>query len=367
MPDEAEEKTETATPRKKQQEREEGKAPPLSTELYSAATLLGGTFLISSLGPRMLEQLMALTRACLTQSVPVILSLQGLSALFLQIAVSFFKIALPFLLSLLFVGLVTKLAQTGLIFTLKPLVPNFSSFNLSAGVKQIFSTKTLVQLVFNILKLVIIAKFLYSGIIDLLPQAMLLSFMEPFEIVGFAASLVLGLAFKIGLFLAVIAFVDYAYQRWEHEKSSRMSKQEVKDELKTQEGDPRVKARMRSIQMQAARQRMFRDVPQADVVITNPVHYAVVIKYDVVSHAAPTVVAKGARLLAERIKKIARENNVPIVENPYLARALFKSVAVGDQIPEKFYQAIAEILSYVYQVNKDKLRTVTQQLAGAAA
>lgn len=365
---EGQEKTEPATPHKRQEARGEGKAPS-SREIYLIVTLVGAVALMSVFGSSMLEQMTALTRSCLSLSTPMIVSLQGLSTFFTYIAVTYFKITLPFLLSLLLLGIVSKLAQTGMIFSFKPLTPNFSRFNLAsgAGFKNIFSTRTLVQLVFNIIKLIVIGKLLYSAMIELMPEAMLLSFMDPYEIFIFATSLVFALALKIGLFLAALGVLDFAYQRWEHEKSLRMSMQEVKDELKNQEGSPQVKARMRSMQMHLIRQRMFKDVPQADVVITNPVHFAVVIKYDVSSHSAPKVIAKGARLLAEKIKQIARENNVPIVENPYLARALFKAVEVGDQIPEQFYQAIAEILSYVYQVNKNKLRTITEQLSGAAA
>jgi flagellar biosynthesis protein FlhB len=364
--DEKDDKTEPATPHKRQEAREEGKVPS-SREVYLIVTLLGAVWLLTVFGPRMFEEMAAMTRSCLSLQTPPPGSLQGLSTFFMYITAEYFKITLPFLLSLLLLGIASKWAQTGLVFTLKPLVPNFSRFNPVSGFKNIFSMRSLVQLVLNIIKLVVIGKFVYDAMVEIMPQAMILSFMEPYEIFIYAASLIFGLALKIGIFLSALALCDFAYQRWEHEKSLRMSKQDVKDELKTQEGDPRVKARMRSVRLHLARQRMYSDVPQADVVITNPIHFAVVIKYDVMSHAAPRVTAKGARLVAERIKQIARDNGIPIVENPYLARALFKAVDVGDQIPEQFYQAIAEILSYVYQVNKDKLRTITEQLSGAAA
>jgi len=365
---ENDEKTEQATPHKRQEARQEGKAPS-SREIYSVATLLGAVALLSVFGPGMFEQMATLTRNCLSQSIPMTGSAQDLSAFFLYVAASYFKITLPFLGSLLLLGVVSKFAQTGMIFSLKPLMPNFSRLNpfSASGFKKVFSVRTLVQLVFNIIKLLVIAKFLYSAVEELQPQAMQLSFMEPYEIFVSATSMVFGLALKIGLLLVVLAFCDFAYQRWEHEKSLRMSKQEVKEELKTQEGDPQIKARMRSMRLHLGRQRMFHDVPKADVVITNPTHFAVVIKYDVLSHTAPKVVAKGARLVAEKIKKIAQENDVPIVENKYLARTLFKTVEIGDEIPEALYQAVAEILSYVYQVNKEKLRTITEQLSGAAA
>jgi flagellar biosynthetic protein FlhB len=158
------------------------------------------------------------------------------------------------------------------------------------------------------------------------------------------------ICFNVCLALALLAILDYAYQRWEHEKSLKMTKQEVKDENKQTEGDPKVKARIRSIQMETARQRMMAAVPEADVVITNPTHLAVALRFDAARMIAPQVIAKGAGYVAERIKQIAAENDVPLVEDKPLARALYKIVDIGNTIPADLYKAVAEVLAYVYRL-----------------
>jgi flagellar biosynthetic protein FlhB len=169
-------------------------------------------------------------------------------------------------------------------------------------------------------------------------------------ILGFMAKSALGVGLKVGIAYLVVAALDVAYQRFEYERDLRMTKQEVKEEHKQQEGDPLIKSRIRTVQRQIAYKRMMQEVPKADVVVTNPTHIAVALKYDVAKMSAPKVVAKGAELIAQRIKDLAREHGVPIVEDKLLARLLYKSVEIGEEIPEKLFQAVAQVLAYIYRL-----------------
>jgi flagellar biosynthetic protein FlhB len=216
--------------------------------------------------------------------------------------------------------------------------------------KRLFSLRSLAELVKSIVKILFVAAVAYLMIkqdLDLIPT---LTRQSVLDIFVFAARVAFKICFNVCLALVVLAILDFAYQRWEHEKSLKMTKQEVKDENKQTEGDPKVKARIRSIQMETARQRMMAAVPEADVVITNPTHLAVALRFDAARMIAPQVIAKGAGYVAERIKQIAAENDVPLVEDKPLARTLFKIVEVGNTIPADLYKAVAEVLAYVYRL-----------------
>jgi flagellar biosynthetic protein FlhB len=216
--------------------------------------------------------------------------------------------------------------------------------------KRLFSLRSLAELVKSIVKILFVAAVAYLMIkqdLDLIPT---LTRQSVLDIFVFAARVAFKICFNVCLALVVLAILDFAYQRWEHEKSLRMTKQEVKDENKQTEGDPKIKARIRSIQMETARQRMMAAVPTADVVITNPTHLAVALRFDAARMIAPQVIAKGAGHVAERIKQIAAENDVPLVEDKPLARALYKIVEIGNTIPADLYKAVAEVLAYVYRL-----------------
>ena len=254
------------------------------------------------------------------------------------------------MLAILAAGVCAHVAQFGFLFTTESLTPKMSRLSPINGLKRLFSLRSLVELAKSVLKVVTVgtaAFILIRSELHVVPGLVLSSVVDILAFTGWVA-------FKICLgacgALIILAALDYAYQRWEHEKNLRMTKQEVKDEYKQTEGDPKVKARIRSIQLETARRRMMEAVPEADVVITNPTHLAVALRFDGTKMAAPCVVAKGAGHVAERIKQIAAEHGVPIVENRPLARTLIKTVDIGASIPAELYKAVAQILAYVYRL-----------------
>ena len=219
-----------------------------------------------------------------------------------------------------------------------------------SGIKRIVSKRGLVELAKGLFKVGIVAFVVYLTMKAESENLVQLMDMSVAQIFGLSADLILTLGFRLTLLL--LAILDYAFQRFDYEKNLRMTRQEVKEELKQQEGDPMIRSRIRSIQREMSQQRMMDDVGAADVVVTNPTHIAVALRYDPESMHAPVVVAKGQRLLAEKIKELARSAQVPLVENKPLARALFKAVRVGDQIPEDLFRATAEVLAFVFQLKR---------------
>jgi flagellar biosynthetic protein FlhB len=258
----------------------------------------------------------------------------------------------PIGLALGVAALGVSLAQVGFVVNEEALNLKFQRLDPVAGAKRILSKRSLFELAKNILKVAIIGYVSYRTIAPELQHITLLADADvgsTFRYIGYAV-------FKVGMYTAlallVLAIIDYIYQRWEFNQSIRMTKQEVKEEHKQTEGDPQVRMRIRSLQREAARRRMMEEVPKADVVITNPTHYAVALKYDMEIMMAPMVVAKGQNLIAEKIKQVAREQGIPTVENKPLAQALFRAVDVGQAIPEDLYRAVAEILAYVFRLKE---------------
>lgn len=357
-------KTEQPTPQRRQEAREEGRVAK-SQELGSIAVLLAGIYYFNSFGAGFMEQSMNFMK----DSFIAIGSMEFTHDAMLRVLtgsfMAFIHMVAPVFCVICLTVIAVILMQTGFIFSLKPLMPNFNRLSPKMGFEKFFSVKALVRLVFSLAKLIIIVKIAFDMIIKAMPEIMTLQDAEVSQIVAFCGRFTVDILLRLILFLLVIALFDYVYQRWDFEKSLRMSKEEIKDELKRHEGNPQIRARIRTIQMQIGRQRMMKSVPTADVVITNPTHYAVAVKYDIDNMQAPQVVAKGARLIAEQIKRIAYENSVPVVENKPLARGLFKSCEVGDSIPANLYQAVAEILAYVYQLNKTKFRDISERIGMA--
>lgn len=260
----------------------------------------------------------------------------------------------PIVLTAFVLGVLVSVLQTGFVISAQALVPDFNRLNPLHGLQRLLSTYGLVETLKSLGKLAIIAYISYSTISASYPALLETIRKDIPSIMAFAGELLYRLALRIGMFLLVLAAADYAYQRWSFERSIRMTKSEVKQEHKQHEGDPHIKARIRARQRQLARRRMMEEVPKADVLITNPTHYAVALRYDAATMAAPQVVAKGVDLIAQRIREIAEEHQVPIVQNAPLARALYRQVEIGRQIPANFYAAVAEILAYVYQLNAQR-------------
>ncbi|PID76619.1 MAG: flagellar biosynthesis protein FlhB [Deltaproteobacteria bacterium] len=254
---------------------------------------------------------------------------------------------LPLLACSLLVGIMSSYFQVGWLFTTKPLVPDFKKLDPIQGSKKFFSKKALVDLVKSIAKIVLVGYLAYSTIFDHFGQALLLTDANAGISLLFFAKIAGVIFAKVCAALILIAFIDFLYVKWEMEEKMKMTKQEVKEEYKESEGDPRIKSQIRSIQMEMARKRMMAEVPGADVIITNPTHISVAVKYDSSKMEAPIVLAKGADIIAMKIREIARKNDVPIVENPPVARLLHK-IDLGATIPEELFKAVAEILAHVY-------------------
>jgi flagellar biosynthetic protein FlhB len=343
-----EERTEPATPRRRQEARERGQVAR-SADLSSALILLASVLALKFLGRPMMGGLFAASASALeglafVDGEPGILLAQfggSFAAVFLGF--------LPFVGIVLAVALGANLAQVGFLFTAKPLAPDFQRIDPISGFGRLFSARGLVRIVSSLFKVAAVALVVLWTLWAERVRLVGLAGLGFEQILGVAVELMMTLSLRAALSLLVLAIFEYGFQRWQHERDLRMSKREIREELRRYEGDPRIRERRRALQQQLALQRMMLGVPQATVVLTNPVDLAVAIRYEK-SMEAPLVVAKGARQLARRIRESALENGVPIVERKDVARALYRSVDVGQSIPPDLYQAVAELLAFVYRL-----------------
>lgn len=351
-------RTEKATPKRRSETRKKGQVAK-STEINSALVILGIFIAMKNLGHIAFEQVSELMRFFLQSPSSYAsygLSEETISTLFLNLSILFIKAVLPIALVATVIGVTASLVQVGFLFTLKPLVPDFKKINPISGIARLFSPRALVELLKSIAKVIIVGYLAYSIIEGHFNDMVNIINMDIQQMLVMLGSIAYEIGIKTGIALLVIAIIDYAYQKYTHEKSIRMTKQEIKDEFKQSEGDPLVKSRIKRKQMELTARRMMQDVPTADVVITNPTRLAIALKYDPATMGAPKVIAKGQRLVAERIRNIARENKVPIVEDKFLAQSLYKTAEIGQEVPYDLYKAVAEILAYVYQLNQKKVR-----------
>lgn len=345
------ERTEKATPRKKQKAREKGQVLQ-SREISSAVVLLIAFVSIKLLGGYMFKEAGAFFRLCVgdlainfdVESINEQMRLAGL------VLTQIVKITGPVFAIVLVVGITASFAQVGALFTLEPLKPKFSKLNPVNGIKRIFSLRGLTELIKSILKIVIIGVVAWNSIRAEENNIVKLMDQDLASAAVYISSIAIDVAIKICAMMIIIAVLDYGYQWWQYEKDLRMTKHEVKEEYREREGSPEVRQRIRQRQREMSMRRMLTEVPKADVIITNPTHYAVAIQYDAEKAPAPIVTAKGIDYMALRIKEIAKENGVETVENKPLAQALYKSVDIGQQIPPELYQAVAEILAFVYRI-----------------
>ncbi|AGF79620.1 flagellar biosynthetic protein FlhB [Desulfocapsa sulfexigens DSM 10523] len=278
-------------------------------------------------------------------------SSSGITSLAIFLVKNMAVLLAPLFVLVMIIGVFSSLFQIGWLFTTQPLAPDFSKLDPIKGFGRMFSMKSLVDLVKSILKIILIAWVAYSTVLNNFEEALILvdtSVTEAILYLGRTATLILA---KVCAILILIAAIDFLYTRYEMEEKMKMTKQEVKEEYKEMEGDPYIKSQIRRIQQEMARKRMMAEVPDADVVVTNPTHFAVAIKYDSLSMDSPVVIAKGADHVAMRIREIARENNVPLIENPPVAR-LLHNIDLGAAIPEELFKAVAEILAHVYSLKK---------------
>ncbi|HEX7009727.1 MAG TPA: flagellar biosynthesis protein FlhB [Phycisphaeraceae bacterium] len=344
------EKTEAPTPRRRQEARQEGSVAR-SHDLTAACTLLAGVVLLSALGQRLLGRMSTMMEVLLSSSHaanptrPDDLAELGAFALRATAA-----ILLPIMLGLMAVALAVTAGQVGFLLTPKPLMPDPARLSPLRGVRNLFNVRGGMRLIMSLAKLALIVAVALYVIFRDLPQLLLLAQLHTVQAFAVAAQLVYSLALKLAALLLVLAILDYAFQKWQHIRDLRMSKQELKEELKRMEGDPLVKQRRARVARQLAMQRIAQAVPKADVVVTNPTHFAVALQYDAQTMRAPKVIAKGADYLAMRIRQLAALHGVPIIERKPLAQALYRGVEIGQEIPPEHYAAVAEILAYVYRL-----------------
>ncbi len=349
------ERTEKATTRRREKAREQGQVAR-SLELNSAAIICLGFLTLYLVGPyiaKQVSELMSYTMA----NAPLIASQDPtFIKVFSDSMLKFFMILFPILAVMTVVALGVNVVQVGVMVTPKAVEPRLDKLDLAKGLKRLLSIRSLVMLVRDSLKLLIVGFVAYLSIKSEFASFFALPDMTVPQLAAAMGKLALALALKIGLVIFALAILDYLYQRFEFEKNIRMSKQELKDEFKETEGSPQVKARIRQLQRDMARHRMMKAVPLADVVITNPTEIAVALKYEPKEMNAPYVVAKGERLIAQKIREVAEEHDIPIVEDQPLARVLFKMCDVGQMIPVHLYRAVAEVLAYVYRLKGKVLK-----------
>jgi flagellar biosynthetic protein FlhB len=255
-------------------------------------------------------------------------------------------------MAIMIIGTVANLVQVGFRFTLQPLAPKMEKLNLLTGAKRLLSLRSIVEMVKDIAKLLLIGAIAFFTIKGEFGKFIGLWDVSPGALWVFLLSVSFDIVLRVSLVLLVISIIDFFYQRYEYEKQLKMTKQEVKEERKQMDGDPQIKSRVRSLQREMARRRMMQEVPKATVVVTNPTYIAIAIRYEPDAMQTPKVVAKGKRLMAEQIKKKALELSIPIVEDKPLARAMYDKVEPGDDIPMEFFAAVAEVLAYVYRLKK---------------
>ncbi len=350
-------KTEEATPRRREKEREKGNISK-SQDLNSAITISAGCLLMAALASKLMANTRDLMYQTLTHLNPKEIPADDIIAILVPFAKGAGAILLPFLIGLMIFTAILLRMQVGSLFAtekIKPTLEKLSPSNVMNGLKKLFnpfSPKNMVELAKSIIKMVVVAYCGYSAIAGRKDE--LYGLMGADLHAGFAllADVLIQMLINICLAMLILGFLDKKFQDYEYNKSLKMTKQEVKDEWKNAEGDPLIKSKIRAAQMQFMQSKMMSEIPKADVVVVNPTHYAVAIKYDKIEAPAPMVVAKGVDFMAFKIREIAKNNEIPIVENPPLARALYKLVKIDTIIPAELYVAVAEILAFVYNKNK---------------
>ncbi len=356
------EKTETATPRRREEAREEGNVPR-STELSSVALLIVGVIAMYVYAPRAFQGLGLVMLDFLGNLHRRPLSEEGVPLVFWEIAGRVLDIVYPFTIAFILGAFLINLAQVGWLFTMKSMKPKISRLSPLEGAKRIFSARGAMDLGKSLLKLALVAPLMYSTIVSEVPVIAGLAEVPVREILGFLGFMALRVVSRALLILLILALLDFAFQRFQHERDLKMTKQEVKEELKRTQGDPQIKARIRQVQREVARRRMMAQVPEAEVVVTNPTEYAIALQYKQGDHEAPMVVAKGRNLIAQRIKEVARASGVPIYEDRPLAQLLDQLTEVGEMIPPELYDGVASALAFVYRM-EEQARTQGKDASG---
>ena len=356
MPEQNGEKSQEATPHRRQKAREQGQVAK-SQDLGSAILLLAGMMVFLMCGGALIEFLGEYTKSQLGGSAWISADLDFTIAQLNATLTGVARHLFPLLAVTLLTAIVVNLAQVGFLFLPNKLAPDISRLSVIKGFGRIFSMQNAMRLGFGIFKILVIAGVAFVSLYGQREAILGLSALPLIDVASFLLEILVWTTIKIGLALLVLAILDYSFQRWKHEQDLMMTPQEVREEMKNLEGDPHVAARRRAVQRQLALNRLSDSVPKADVVVTNPTELAIAIQYDPLTMAAPVVVAKGAGQMAKRIRLLALENGIPLVEKKPLAQALYREVEVNQPIPKDKYAAVAEVLAYVYQLKGKKFPT----------
>ncbi len=347
-------KTEQPTERRLEEAARKGQTIQ-SRELTTFLMLLVFTLCLTYLAPILSKQAITFLKLFIEDSHQIEISSTNLPKIYLFSIYEYSKLVIiPFVLVMI-AAIVSNFVQNGsFIWTIEPLTPKLEKISLVKGFKRIFSMRSVVEFLKGILKIIIVLSIGYISVMPHINKLRML-YKESFAIIlSYAHELARDMLIGICIVMAVVAGLDYMYQKYQFMKSLRMSKRDIKQELKETDGNPEIKAKLKQIRMQRAKVRMMAEVPKSDVIITNPTHYSIALKYDDLSMSAPVISAKGKDLVALKIREIANANDIPIVENPPLARALFASCELDDEIPLEHYKAVAEVISYVYKIKGKK-------------
>lgn len=346
------EKTEKATPKKRQDSRKKGQVLK-SQDVTSALLLLTVFLFLFFIAGFMRDRFFMFFKHAFTEYVPLThLDADKAMLIYSEVLVQMAFILLPVMLAAVIAGLAGNLFQIGLLFTTEPLKFDLKKIDPIKGLKRIFSIRAIIELMKSVLKISFIGATTVIILMSNIDKVLALAFKSPWDVMTTVAQLAALMGITAAFVLLFISILDFFYQKYDYEKNLRMSKQDIKDEHKNSDGDPIIKSRIKQRQREMAMRRMMQEIPNADVVITNPTHYAIALKYDDENMDAPIVVAKGVDFVAQKIKMIAKEHEIVMVENRPLARAMYDDVEIGGRIPDEFFKAVAEILAYVYRIQR---------------
>ena len=345
------EKSLPASGQKKQRARDQGNIAR-SQDLTAGLALLAALFALWILSGTIWTTLIETMRHYLEDTIDILPTRDSMTYVAAEMVWYTALAVLPFMLIMMVFGVAANVLQVGFVASSQALQPKFDRLNPISGLRRFFSMRIVIELVKAVLKLIIVGWIVWYGVRDRLGEVLYSIHLTPDTLAWAVSSLVVAIWWRVVLAMLVLGILDYGVQRWMHERDLRMTVQEAREEARQLEGDPRIKQRIRSIQRQMAMQRMMAEVPTADVVITNPTTFAVALRCDVRTMTAPVVVAKGARILAERIRDVAMEHHVPIVQKPELARALYHTIDVNRPVPEGLFVAVAEVLAFVYEIDR---------------
>ncbi len=346
------EKTEPATEKRREEARQRGNIAK-SQDLDSVIVLLAGFLALRSFGPTAVAMIGEYFHYVLSAALTTELTSGNTLILLSQMLVVMARCLAPIFATVILAAVIANVLQVGFLLTFEPLMPDLERINPIAGLQNLFSWKAIAELVKSIFKILVVAYIPYATLRDEMPTFIRLIQLEPLAGMIVLVRILFTMAVKIILVLLVVAVADYWFQWWRHEEDLKMSKEDIKEEYKQREGDPKVKAKIRERQRKLATTRMMAEVPKATVVVTNPIHIAVALQYVQGDSGAPRVIAMGTDLIAEKIKEVARQHGVPIIENKPLAQALHRMVDVGDEIPRELFEAVATILAQVYRMKQE--------------